>query len=69
MARAKSDEGPIVVKVFVKNDPSLPLESHADKLEAIKRNLANAVNCLPFQRVIVSTLIPYFLTFQLIITN
>lgn len=54
VARAKSDEGLIVVKVFVKNDPSLPLESHADKLEAIKRNLAHAVNCLPFQRVIVS---------------
>lgn len=43
-----------MVKVFVKNDPSLPLESHGDRLEAIKRNLANAVNCLPFQRVIVS---------------
>lgn len=48
----------IVVKVFVKNDPSLPLESHADKLEAIKRHLANAVNCLPFQRVIVSKRVP-----------
>lgn len=54
MARAKCDEGLVVVKVFVKNDPSLPLESHADKLEAIKRSLANAVNCLPFQRVIVT---------------
>lgn len=67
VARAKSDEGLIVVKVFVKNDPSLPLESHADKLEAIKRNLANAVNCLPFQRVIVSpsnSLPPLNLRFQ-----
>lgn len=60
VARAKSDEGLIVVKVFVKNDPSLPMESHADKLEAIKRSLSNAVNCLPFQRVIVSVKYNHF---------
>lgn len=51
VARAKSDEGLIVVKVFVKHDPSLPLEVHAERLEYIKKNLSNAVNCLPFQRV------------------
>lgn len=54
VARAKTDEGLVVVKVFVKHDPSLPLEQHVDKIEYIKKNLANAVNCLPFQRVLVS---------------
>lgn len=54
VARASSDEGMVVVKVFVKNDPSLPLEEHAKRLESIKKSLANAVNCLPFQRVVVS---------------
>lgn len=53
VARANSDEGPVVVKVFVKHDPSLPLEIHAEKLDFIKKNLSNAVNCLPFQRVVV----------------
>lgn len=51
VARARSDEGLVVVKVFVKHDPSLPLETHAERLEFIKRSLSNAVNCLPFQRV------------------
>lgn len=54
VARAKSEEGPVVVKVFVKHDPSLPLEVHAERLEYIKKNLSNAVNCLPFQRVILT---------------
>lgn len=54
VARARSDEGLVVVKVFVKNDPTLPLEIHADKLEMIKKSLQNAVNCLPFQKVLVS---------------
>lgn len=51
VARARSDEGLVVVKVFVKHDPSIPLELHAEKIDYIKKNLANAVNCLPFQRV------------------
>lgn len=51
VARVRSDEGFVVVKVFVKHDPSLPLELHAKRLEFIKKNLSNAVNCLPFQRV------------------
>jgi phosphoinositide-3-kinase, regulatory subunit 4 len=53
-ARAKSEEGLVVVKVFAKNDPTLPLEVHAEKLETIKKSLQNAVNCLPFQKVLVS---------------
>lgn len=51
VAKAKTDEGVIVVKVFVKHDPTLPLEDHKERLESIKKTLANAVNCLPFQRV------------------
>lgn len=53
-ARARTEEGLVVVKVFVKHDPTLPMEVHADKLEAIKKGLQNAVNCLPFQKVLVS---------------
>lgn len=51
VARVRSDEGLIVVKVFVKHDPSLPLETHAERVMYIQKNLSNAVNCLPFQRV------------------
>lgn len=51
VARVRSDEGLIVVKVFVKHDPSLPLETHAERVIYIQKNLSNAVNCLPFQRV------------------
>lgn len=54
VAKAKSEEGLVVVKVFVRHDPTLPLEYHKERLEYIKKSLANAVNCLPFQRVEVS---------------
>lgn len=54
VARARSDEGLLVVKVFIKHDPTLPLELHAEKLETIKKTLQNAINCLPFQKVLVS---------------
>lgn len=55
VARARLHEGLVVVKVFVKHDPTLPLEVHADKIEVIKKTLQNAVNCLPFQKVVVSS--------------
>ncbi|KAG5671298.1 hypothetical protein PVAND_001503 [Polypedilum vanderplanki] len=54
VARAKSEEGELVVKVFVKHDPTLPLEVHAELIETIKKKLQNAVNCLPFQKVVSS---------------
>ncbi|KAJ8665411.1 hypothetical protein QAD02_007073 [Eretmocerus hayati] len=54
VARARSQEGLIVVKVFVIHDPTLPLSTHKDKLEEIKAKLASAVNCLPFQRMILN---------------
>lgn len=57
VARVRSDEGLIVVKVFVKHDPSLPLETHAERVMFIQKSLSNAVNCLPFQRVQVSIVI------------
>lgn len=60
VARAKSDEGLVVVKVFVKHDPTLPLEQYADKIESIKKGLQNAVNCLPFQKVVVSCVNNFF---------
>ncbi|XP_050100753.1 phosphoinositide 3-kinase regulatory subunit 4 [Anopheles aquasalis] len=52
VAKVRVDEGPAVVKVFVRHDPSLPLEQHYDRIEYIKKHLANAVNCLPFQKVL-----------------
>ncbi|XP_052870427.1 phosphoinositide 3-kinase regulatory subunit 4-like [Anopheles cruzii] len=52
VAKVKVDEGPVVVKVFVRHDPSLPLEQHLERIEYIKKHLANAVNCLPFQKVL-----------------
>ncbi|XP_072174440.1 phosphoinositide 3-kinase regulatory subunit 4-like [Diadema setosum] len=50
VARAKFKEGLAVVKVFVIHDPSLPLRSYKDQLEAIKTRLAKGSNCLPFLR-------------------
>lgn len=56
VARARSQEGLIVVKVFAIHDPTLPLSAYKEKLEEIRYKLASAVNCLPFQRMIVSIL-------------
>lgn len=51
VARAESQEGLIVVKVFAIHDPSLPLTPYKERLEAIKSKLPNA-NCLPFQKIV-----------------
>lgn len=53
VARAKSQEGMIVVKVFALHDPMLPLVKHRMRVEEIKSKLQSAVNCLCFQKVIV----------------
>lgn len=53
VARAKSQEGMIVVKVFALHDPMLPLVKHRVRVEEIKVKLQSAVNCLCFQKVIV----------------
>ncbi|XP_066593358.1 phosphoinositide 3-kinase regulatory subunit 4 isoform X2 [Prorops nasuta] len=54
VAKARSQEGQLVVKVFAIHDPSLPLSAYKDKLEEIRSKLSSAVNCLPFQRVILT---------------
>ncbi|XP_071440948.1 phosphoinositide 3-kinase regulatory subunit 4 [Hetaerina americana] len=54
VARAKSQEGLIVAKVFAIHDPTLPLSTYKDKLEDIRIKLASAVNCLPFQRAVLT---------------
>ncbi|XP_046835084.1 phosphoinositide 3-kinase regulatory subunit 4 isoform X1 [Vespa crabro] len=54
VARARSEEGLIVVKVFAIHDPSLPLSAYKEKVEEIRSKLASAVNCLPFQRTILT---------------
>jgi len=56
VARAKSQEGMIVVKVFALHDPMLPLVKHRVHIEEIKSKLQSAVNCLCFQKVIVRLL-------------
>lgn len=54
VARARSDEGNVVVKVFLKHDPTLNVADHASRLEHLKKYLTNAVNCLPYQRSVVT---------------
>jgi len=56
VARAKSQEGMIVVKVFALHDPMLPLVKHRVHIEEIKSKLQSAVNCLCFQKVVVRLL-------------
>ncbi|XP_023244916.1 phosphoinositide 3-kinase regulatory subunit 4 isoform X2 [Copidosoma floridanum] len=53
VARARNQEGLIVVKVFVIHDPALLLQPYKDKIDEIRSKLASAVNCLPFQKGIV----------------
>lgn len=54
VARARSQEGLIVVKVFAIHDPTLPLATYRNRVEEIRIKLASAVNCLPFQRAILA---------------
>ncbi|XP_017771764.1 PREDICTED: phosphoinositide 3-kinase regulatory subunit 4 [Nicrophorus vespilloides] len=52
VARAESQEGLTVVKVFAIHDPSLPLAPYQSQLERIRKKLASSLNCLPFQKII-----------------
>jgi phosphoinositide-3-kinase regulatory subunit 4 len=54
VARARTQEGLVVVKVFAIHDPTLPLTAHKEKVEEIRNKLASAVNCLPFQRAMLT---------------
>ncbi|KAI4578671.1 hypothetical protein MJT46_000039 [Ovis ammon polii x Ovis aries] len=50
VAPVKHREGPVVVKVFAIQDPTLPLTSYKQELEELKIRLHSAQNCLPFQK-------------------
>ncbi|XP_049778491.1 phosphoinositide 3-kinase regulatory subunit 4 [Schistocerca cancellata] len=54
VARAKSQEGLIVVKVFAIHDPTLPLQQYKDRVEDIRNQLQGAVNCIPFQKAVLT---------------
>lgn len=54
VARAKHKEGLTVVKVFAIRDPSLPLKTHKEKLDAIKGLLKNVPNTVPFQKTMLT---------------
>ncbi|CAG5136560.1 unnamed protein product [Candidula unifasciata] len=51
VARARYKEGLVVVRIFVIQDPTvpLPLKEHQDRLDVIFKSLKNLPNCLPFQ--------------------
>ncbi|XP_044262700.1 phosphoinositide 3-kinase regulatory subunit 4 isoform X2 [Tribolium madens] len=54
VARAESQEGLVVVKVFAIHDPTLPLSTYKDHLDEIRKRLSSAVNCIPFQKIILT---------------
>ncbi|CAH1134866.1 unnamed protein product [Ceutorhynchus assimilis] len=54
VARAESQEGPVVIKVFAIRDPSLPLQTYKERLEEIRKKLSTAVNCTPYQKFILT---------------
>ncbi|KAI5713526.1 hypothetical protein M8J76_000865 [Diaphorina citri] len=54
VARAKSQEGLVVVKVFAIHDPTLPLLTYKQTIDNIRNKLGDTVNCLAFQKTILS---------------
>uniref|UniRef100_A0A5S6QW65 non-specific serine/threonine protein kinase n=1 Tax=Trichuris muris TaxID=70415 RepID=A0A5S6QW65_TRIMR len=52
VAKVLHREGHCVVKVFVVNDPSLPLSVYKIAIERIYEKLKDAPNCLPFSKVV-----------------
>ncbi|XP_060527972.1 phosphoinositide 3-kinase regulatory subunit 4 [Cylas formicarius] len=54
VAKAESQEGLVVVKIFAIHDPSLPLQSYKDHLEDIRKKLSASVNCTPYQKFILT---------------
>ncbi|CDW52648.1 Phosphoinositide 3-kinase regulatory subunit 4 [Trichuris trichiura] len=55
VARVLHREGQCVVKVFVVNDPSLPLSLYKNAIERIYEKLKDSPNCLPFSKVMQSS--------------
>uniref|UniRef100_A0A8D8VIJ6 non-specific serine/threonine protein kinase n=1 Tax=Cacopsylla melanoneura TaxID=428564 RepID=A0A8D8VIJ6_9HEMI len=54
VARAKYQEGLVVVKVFAIHDPTLPLQAYKTTVDVIRNKLADTVNCLAFQKAVLS---------------
>lgn len=54
MAKAETQEGHVVVKVFAIRDLTLPLHRYQERLEEIRKKLSTAVNCTPYQKFIIS---------------
>ena len=54
VARARTNTGMVVVKVFDIHDPSLPMKGYQEKLIEMKNILTPTFNCLPFERVILT---------------
>ncbi|KAB7502179.1 Phosphoinositide 3-kinase regulatory subunit 4 [Armadillidium nasatum] len=46
-----SEKGPVVVKIFVIQDPTLPLLEEKIKIDEIANKLLPSYNCLPYKRV------------------
>ncbi|ENN74924.1 hypothetical protein YQE_08502, partial [Dendroctonus ponderosae] len=54
VAKAETQEGHVVVKVFAIRDLTLPLHRYQERLEEIRKKLSTAVNCTPYQKFIIS---------------
>lgn len=58
-----------VAKVFVINDPSLPLRAHRERIEQIAQRLSSLSNCLTYKKLIVNdrvaVLLRQFIKFNL----
>lgn len=54
VAKAGHLDGEVVVKIFTIHDPSFNTRKDRDKLLEIKKSLEGCVNCLPFQRVLLT---------------
>ena len=54
VVKARSEEGLMVVKIFVLHDSTLQLKQHEDQIEDVKRQLDLTPECKPFQEVLKS---------------
>jgi phosphoinositide-3-kinase regulatory subunit 4 len=54
VARCSTESGPVVVKVFVIHDPTIPMRRHQERVEEVGRLLRPTFNCLPFTRALLT---------------
>ncbi|VDO98985.1 unnamed protein product [Soboliphyme baturini] len=54
VAKGMHSEGYCVIKVFIINDPSLPLKPYQSRINDIYAILREAPNCLPFSRTFIT---------------